>query len=328
MSEADKGVTVVIPAYNAAAFIEKALGSVADQTRPADEVIVVDDASTDDTAAVADRWTDRLPLRVIRCDNNAGAATARKIAIEAATQPYIANLDADDRWLPEHLATAMPLVEPDTMVSVRCIREREDGSGGRSIDPTSVPDRDDQVTEILRRNFLFSGAVYPAAPLLDPSIGHSLVHGAEDWDTWIRLIVLAGVRAELAPEPTVVKVGRVASVSSGAQYINADLEVYRSLAADPRYEPWHHLLDGHIRRRRARARMLQAVEEARAGRHWSARRGFASAALLDRSLRGGLQAAAGGSVLLRALVGVVAPARFVRWRDAKAARDGVIAGGG
>lgn len=327
-SSTDARVTVVIPAFNAGEFIDDALASIAAQSRPADEVIVVDDASTDDTIEIVEQWVGRLPVKVIRSEQNSGAGVARMLAIEAASNPFIANLDADDRWHPDHLETVIPLAGPKTIVATRCIRIRADGLGGESVEPTSIPRPDEQVDAILRSNFLFSGSVYPAAPLLDPTIGFSLLRTAQDWDTWIRLIVLGGTRAVLAPHATVIKTSHTGSVSAGADYISADLAVYASLATDERYRPWHAAIPAHVRRREARASMIDAASLAADGHSMRARRHFLRAAIADRSLRGGRQPASSGSVTLRAIIGVVSPSFFVRWRESRAAAIGTVTGGG
>jgi glycosyltransferase involved in cell wall biosynthesis len=91
-------VSVVIPAYNAEAWIARALDSVLAQTRRPREVVVVDDGSTDGTARVAQRYGPSV-RHVYRA--NAGVAAARNRGIAASTQDWIAFLDADDEWLPE-----------------------------------------------------------------------------------------------------------------------------------------------------------------------------------------------------------------------------------
>ncbi len=93
-------VSVVIPAYNAGKYIGRAIDSVLAQTRPAEEIIVVDDGSTDNTADVAQGYGEKI--RFIR-QENAGASVARNTGIEAATSEWIAFLDADDEWLPRKL---------------------------------------------------------------------------------------------------------------------------------------------------------------------------------------------------------------------------------
>jgi teichuronic acid biosynthesis glycosyltransferase TuaG len=105
-------ITAVIPAYNAAQFLRNALSSVFEQTRVPDEVIVVDDCSTDNTVEVAREFaeTDKR-LRVLSTPKNSGSAIARNLAIKAASGDLIALLDADDLWLPHHVETVADLLE-------------------------------------------------------------------------------------------------------------------------------------------------------------------------------------------------------------------------
>jgi glycosyltransferase involved in cell wall biosynthesis len=93
-------ISVIIPAFNAAAYIQRALESVLRQTRPADEIIVVDDGSTDGTAQAV-RSLDKGILLISQ--KNAGTGAARNTGIKAASGDWIAFLDADDLWLPEKL---------------------------------------------------------------------------------------------------------------------------------------------------------------------------------------------------------------------------------
>jgi GT2 family glycosyltransferase len=107
-------VSVCIPAYNAQTFIGRAITAAQRQhPRRAAEIIVVDDASTDATAAVAAR----CGARVIRHETNRGVAAARNTLLHAATQPWIAYLDADDEWLPHLLETLWPLADGNVLVS-------------------------------------------------------------------------------------------------------------------------------------------------------------------------------------------------------------------
>lgn len=105
-------VSVVVPAYQAAAFIGRTLASVAAQTRPPDEVVVVDDGSPDDTAAAARAAAGGpCPVRVIRLPaNSGGPAGPLNVGIEAARGDWIATLDHDDAFPPAKLAALVPLL--------------------------------------------------------------------------------------------------------------------------------------------------------------------------------------------------------------------------
>ncbi len=96
----DYTVSVVIPAYNVEKYIGRAIDSVLAQTRRPDEIIVVDDGSTDNTAEVIRSYGSKVCF--IR-QENAGASVARNTGVQAATSEWIAFLDADDEWLPEKL---------------------------------------------------------------------------------------------------------------------------------------------------------------------------------------------------------------------------------
>ena len=108
-------ITVVIPAYNAAAFIHDALDSVKRQTVPPSEIIVVDDGSTDSTSILVAQWI-RIhgadissPVRLVNQENQ-GVATARNLGIARASSTWIALLDADDIWEANHIEQLLAAV--------------------------------------------------------------------------------------------------------------------------------------------------------------------------------------------------------------------------
>ncbi|MDQ7841950.1 MAG: glycosyltransferase family 2 protein [bacterium] len=97
-------VSVVIPCYRSARTIERAIESVAAQTWPPAEVIAVDDASDDRTPDLLELLVARYPwLKTIRLEHNQGPASARNAGWDAATQRFLAFLDADDAWHPQKL---------------------------------------------------------------------------------------------------------------------------------------------------------------------------------------------------------------------------------
>lgn len=109
------GISVVIPVYNRQEFIGYALESVLNQTRPADEIIVVDDGSTDRTAEVVASYGDAVRYFF---QSNRGVSAARNNGIRHTTRPWLAFLDSDDRWHPDKLETLMQLAkqQPDLRI--------------------------------------------------------------------------------------------------------------------------------------------------------------------------------------------------------------------
>jgi len=107
LAEAPALVSAVVPAYNAEATLAETLRSVAAQTWPALEIIVVDDGSTDGTAAIAEALARTDPrLRLIRTANR-GVSAARNEGISAARGRWVAPVDADDLWHPTKIEKQM-----------------------------------------------------------------------------------------------------------------------------------------------------------------------------------------------------------------------------
>jgi len=101
-------ISLVVPTYNRALLLKRALESVAMQTQLPDEIIVVDDGSTDDTAKMIKK---EFPGVVYIHQKNSGVSAARNLGIQKASHEWIALLDSDDEWLPEKLATQVSVIE-------------------------------------------------------------------------------------------------------------------------------------------------------------------------------------------------------------------------
>ena len=95
-------VSVIVPSYNCGHFIAEAIDSILAQSLQTEQIIIVDDGSTDDTGQVVRRYADPR-IHYIR-QENAGVAAARNAGLTAARCEYIAFLNADDRWLPTFVA--------------------------------------------------------------------------------------------------------------------------------------------------------------------------------------------------------------------------------
>lgn len=106
-------ITVIIPTYNAAAFVARAIGTVRAQSLQVEEIIVVDDGSTDDSAALARR----LGVSVILIPHG-GCAAARSAGLSAAKSDWIALLDADDVWHPRKLEFQMDAIRAEPEIGL------------------------------------------------------------------------------------------------------------------------------------------------------------------------------------------------------------------
>ena len=95
-------ISAIVPTYNRALYVGRAVDSIIEQSLPPDEIIVVDDGSVDGTASfLRRRYNNRV--RIIEQPNNGGVSSARRRGLQAASGDWIAFLDSDDEWLPERL---------------------------------------------------------------------------------------------------------------------------------------------------------------------------------------------------------------------------------
>lgn len=182
-------ICVVIPAYNAGSTIARALDSVLAQTRPADEIVVVDDASIDETADLARSYDG---VTVITLDRRHGASGARNVGIRAAKGEWIAFLDADDAWLPTKLEKQIPAILSDPQISLVFCASDEFAADGEPLGDTyrgcAVTSGEKAWKALLAANFVATPTVVaPRRLLLDLGGFDETLKIAEDQDMWIRL---------------------------------------------------------------------------------------------------------------------------------------------
>ena len=176
-------VAAVIPAYNSLHLIRRALDSILRQTRPVQEIIVVDDGSTDDTANVVAEYSG---VRYIY-QKNAGVSVARNTAIQAAQSEWIAFLDQDDEWLPNKIER-MTAAAGESECGVVYSDYWSDRSGSRTLARCISADR--LWPSIRYRNPFVPTALMIRRDILLESGGfRPLAHGAsaEDWELTVRL---------------------------------------------------------------------------------------------------------------------------------------------
>jgi GT2 family glycosyltransferase len=159
------------------------------------EVIVVDDGSTDDTAAAVAGIDDPRVRRVSRA--NGGPSAARNAGIAAARGDWVAFLDSDDLWLPRYVETATAALSAaahpgfaytDAYVFHAGRGQVKQGSAMDALDPPP-PDRASFLAALLRRNFVFTSAVVPAAVLSAVGGYDESLPLSEEYDLWLRILV-------------------------------------------------------------------------------------------------------------------------------------------
>jgi glycosyltransferase involved in cell wall biosynthesis len=191
-------VTVLIPAFNAAATIRRALDSALAQTYRQLEIIVVDDGSKDGTSEIVLAYDDSR-IRLVRLPSNRGESGAMNAGIAAAKGDLVAFLDADDEWLPAKLAiqvNAMRDRPNAAMVSCGC--RFVDRQGDVLRDEAGVPSPPLKGSEVWRSLLAETLIAKPsvvartAALRAVGSFNTDLVIGA-DQDMWIRLGIIGDI---------------------------------------------------------------------------------------------------------------------------------------
>ncbi|WP_009959378.1 glycosyltransferase family 2 protein [Verrucomicrobium spinosum] len=230
-------VSLLIPAYQAANFLPDIISDARAQEKPFDEILVYDDASTDETIAVAEA----LGANVIEGKVNRGAAFARNRLLEAASCPWIHFHDADDRLDPAYLSTVSKL-NPSGNEIVLCglkMFDSQSGKYGQEFHWMQLNGCSDLGT-YLACQFQMGSGLYPAALLRSIGGFREDLRGAEDHEIHIRLF-LAGARFRTIPSPLNVycRHGGITFTETQPEQLNSDwLKVYKSyMGAIP---PAHH----------------------------------------------------------------------------------------
>jgi glycosyltransferase involved in cell wall biosynthesis len=282
---------VVIPAYNSARTLGAALASVAAQTLAPATVVVGDDHSDDETPALARRWSGLLPVEVVRLERNSGPAAARRAAIERIDTPLIALLDADDVWLPDHLASLTALhAQTGGIVCAQALRWHpgEGVRGATQRDHFPIPAPDHQLLGILRHNFVSIGALFPRSAYDHAGGFRDGVSGAEDWDLWIRMI-RDGLRVHGVAAPTLLYRVESTGLSHRTDIFYTYTRVLERAVNEAGDDQQRAAAQEALSWMRSRRALASAYAHARAHRPWKAR--GAALACLPGSPRFVLEAA-------------------------------------
>lgn len=178
-------VSVLIPCYNAEAFIGQAIESALSQSLPPDEIVVVDDGSNDGSVRAAAAFGERVRV-ISRAHEGVGAA--RNAALAAAQGDLVAWLDADDVWEPGKLAAQVPRFE-DSHIGLVYGQIRRLGAHKQGPPwPTTLLEGDIFEQLYLRRNFIScSSVILRRQALIDAGGFDGSVAPAEDIDAWLRV---------------------------------------------------------------------------------------------------------------------------------------------
>jgi glycosyltransferase involved in cell wall biosynthesis len=198
-------VSVVIPTFNRARKVVRAITSVLSQTFTDIEIIVVDDGSTDGTNKVVEQFDDFVTY--VAHSSNLGVSAARNTGIKTSSGPLIAFLDSDDHWLPEKLAAQVGFFDEHPGAGV-CQTEELWIRNGRRVNPMKkhLKPSGDIFEPSLKLCLVSPSAVMLKRCLLDKvgSFDEDLPV-CEDYDLWLRISCRYTVH--LIREPLVVKEG-------------------------------------------------------------------------------------------------------------------------
>lgn len=199
----DTTVTVIIPTHNRATRLERALSSVLNQSHPPEQLIVVDDGSTDDTPA---RLANYPSVQYLR-QSQQGVSSARNSGIRAARHPWLAFLDSDDEWLTDKLARQRQALiqEPQYRIAhgeeiwirrgKRVNAMKKHAKAGGWIFERCLPR-----CVISPSAVIIHREVFNAVGLFDETLP-----ACEDYDLWLR--ICARYPVQFLPEPLIIKHG-------------------------------------------------------------------------------------------------------------------------
>jgi glycosyltransferase involved in cell wall biosynthesis len=242
VSAARPTFSVVMPAFNTEDTVGDAVESVLSQADQDFELVVVDDGSTDGTAAVLAGIEDAR-VRVLTQENR-GAAAARNTAIRASTGRLVSFIDSDDLWMPTYLAAMRERFDasPDVALAYTdsWFIDPVSGRVGTAtamqwqrppVPPPANPDR--LLLELLERNFIYAAATIRRDVLDDVGLLDERLRAAVDYELWLRVVARRYPVARLDGLHAIYRKGRVGSISANRARVWQSLaDVYRTVAEE------------------------------------------------------------------------------------------------
>jgi len=180
-------VSVITPAYNSARYIADAIRSVQAQTLDDWEMVIVDDASSDDTSGIVTGFIAADPrIRLIRLAHNSGAGVARQTALDAAQGRYVAFLDADDIWKSQKLSRQVDHMEAHRQPFTFSFYEQMDEGGNPIGKVITAP------SPLSYRQLFFCNFVGNLTGIYDTQyfgkIPFSTIRKRQDWMIWLTIM--------------------------------------------------------------------------------------------------------------------------------------------
>lgn len=190
MGTADPPVSIVLPTYNRADVVGRSIKSVLNQTYTDFELVIVDDASTDETATVIERFGDDR-IRYVSHDENKGAAAARNTGIQAAVGEIIAFQDSDDTWKERKLNRQVEIFDTagrDVGVVYTGTWRQLPGYRTYIPGPDVEPKEGDISGALLKENFVTPQAAAVRTECFDRvGVFDDRLPPLEDWELWLRI---------------------------------------------------------------------------------------------------------------------------------------------
>ena len=193
-SNLNESVSVVIPGYNVASYIEASLASVYAQTHKPREVICINDGSTDDTLAVLHRLQNIYPDLIIIDQPNGGACSARNAGLHAATGTWVQFFDGDDVILPQKIESQIALAcsEPDVNVVIGSYQEVDSNLKYiRTLTEAACPDV--YIAIMLSRAGRTSSHLYRRSAVVRAGGWNTTRKSSQEYDLLYRVARLGGI---------------------------------------------------------------------------------------------------------------------------------------
>ncbi len=197
-------ISVIIPTYNRSHLLARAIRSVLNQTLPPQEIIVVDDGSSDNTAEILDG---QFPQCIYLQQSNLGVSAARNRGIEEATGDWLAFLDSDDEWLPGKLEAQRDLLQQLPHIKIchteeiwirngrRVNQMNKHAKGGGHIFQNCLP-----LCVISPSSVIIHRSLFEEVGLFDEQLP-----ACEDYDLWLR--ICANHPVAFVKQPQIKKYG-------------------------------------------------------------------------------------------------------------------------